>query len=165
MRLIRAWLSSKNSSAPFLVVHTISADEDIRRLKFLTHKNVFIKPSTYIDNMMFLLILAFMVLAQNNTESCNVVKKELQHHPEGTYVKSNNILACKGCQNPVPAYPVARFWTCPIVPLDYCKNNKEYRISANSFRTFIYYDLRKRIVSAETICGNTVVWNPTISGT
>ena len=80
---------------------------------------------------MFLLILAFMVLAQNNTESCNVVKKELQQHPEGTYVKSNNILACKGCQNPVPAYPVARFWTCPIVPLDYCKNNKEYRISAS----------------------------------
>ena len=35
--------------------------------------------------MRFLLIFAFMVLAQNNngTESCNVVKKELQHYPEG----------------------------------------------------------------------------------
>ena len=39
--------------------------------------------------MRFLLIFAFIVLAQNNngTESCNVVKEELQHYPEGTYRK------------------------------------------------------------------------------
>ena len=86
MKLIWAWLSSKNSLAPFLVVHTNSADEDIRRLKFLllTHKIIFIKE----DNMRFLLIFAFMVLAKNNngTESCNVVRKEMQHYPEGTYI-------------------------------------------------------------------------------
>ena len=86
MKLIWAWLLSKNSLAPFLVVSTNSADEDIRRLKFLllTHKIIFIKE----DNMRFLLIFAFMVLAKNNngTESCNVVRKEMQHYPEGTYI-------------------------------------------------------------------------------
>ena len=43
--------------------------------------------------MRFPLIFAFIVLAQNNngTESCNVVKKELQHYQEGTFVKSSDI--------------------------------------------------------------------------
>ena len=86
MKLIWAWLLSKNSLAPFLVVSTNSADEDIRRLKFLllTHKIIFIKE----DNMRFLLIFAFMVLAKNynGTECCNVVRKEMQHYPEGTYI-------------------------------------------------------------------------------
>jgi hypothetical protein len=38
--------------------------------------------------MRFLLIFTFMVLAKNNygTESCNVVKKELQQYLEGNYI-------------------------------------------------------------------------------
>ena len=67
--------------------------------------------------MKFLLIFAFMVLAQNNNgaESCNVVKKELQLYPEGTYVKSNDIFLLTGCQNPVPACAIFEKSSDPFI--------------------------------------------------